>query len=188
MSDKPWTHFPSRWLWMIVNKLGIHCRWMSTVISPPPIQHVDFPFLQPDLSYCDNPGQSGGQGFCFGCRRQSFGGARSWRGVSRQLLAFSPGIHIYKLCRFPREHLLLVTCHGSQSDWVSRCAAAQPLISKPSEETLFLSVFHWEVGVFCAFGLEMLINGTPRAHYADVLSFMARPARGPSESSKLNVL
>lgn len=92
-----------------------------------------------------------------------------WGAGARQLPAFSPGIHIYKLCRFPREHLLLVTCRGSHSDWVSRCVAAQPLITKPSEGTLFfLSVFHWEVGVFCAFGLEMLINGTPSPHYADV--------------------
>lgn len=51
---------------MIVNKAGIHHRWMSTAIRllfqeildhhrscgiPP--QHVDFPF--PDPSYCDNP-------------------------------------------------------------------------------------------------------------------------------------
>lgn len=39
---------------------------------------------------------------------------------------------------------------------------------------------------FCAFVLDMLINGTPRPHYANVLSFMARPARAQSESSKLN--
>lgn len=151
------------------------------ISAPPSNMWISHP-PAPELSYCDNPRPSGGWGFCFGCRRQSLGG-----GGSRQLPAFSPGIHIYKLCRFPREHLLLVTCRDSHSDWVSRCVAAQPLITKPSEGTLFfLSVFHWEVGVFCAFGLEMLINGTPRPHYAAVLSFMARPARAPSESSKLN--
>lgn len=150
------------------------------ISAPPSNMWISHP-PAPELSYCDNPRPSGGRGFCFGCRRQSLGGG------SCQLPAFSPGIHIYKLCRFPREHLLLVTCRGSHSDWVSRCVAAQPLITKPSEGTLFfLSVFHWEVGVFCAFGLEMLINGTPRPHYTDVLSFMARPARAPSESSKLN--
>lgn len=95
---------------MIVNKVGIHRSWMSTVISAP-LQHVDFPFFPTRPGYCDNLGPSRGRGFCFGRRRQSLekmgGGGRVAMGVP----SFpSPGIHIYKVCRLPREHLLLVTC------------------------------------------------------------------------------
>lgn len=151
---------------------------MSTVISAPPIQHVDPP-PPPDLSYCDNPRPSGGQGFWVGCRRQSLGGG----GPASSLLFRRESIFINSVA----SHVNI--CSSLRAAAPVRCPDVPPpnlSLPNPQREQFFISVFHWDVGVFCAFGLEMLINGTPRPHYADVLSFMARPARAPSESSKLN--
>lgn len=61
----PGCTFPSPRLWMTVNKVGIHRRWMSTVMSAPPSNMWIFHFFPPDLSYCDNLGPSRGRGLCF---------------------------------------------------------------------------------------------------------------------------
>lgn len=55
----PTCTFPSPRLWMIVNKVGIHRRWMSTVISAPP-PTCGFPiFSQPTSVIVITSGQAG---------------------------------------------------------------------------------------------------------------------------------
>lgn len=146
---------------------------MSTVI-PAPLSTCGFPIFSHSTSVIViTSGQAGDAG------------VNHW-GMMGVPSFLSPGIHIYKVCRLPREHLLLVTRAALIQTGCPDVRTPNLSLPNPQRKHFFSFCLSLGGGCFWAFGLEMLMNGTPCPHYTDVLSLMARPARAPSESSRLN--